>query len=97
LKIKAEFDPIEADEILRGKLEKPRTPEKLKPVAAIATTGFCSPQNEIKVTTPPLGTRYFFKKKSNALRIASAQRLFPNEGLLLFPRRRYNTALFTTR
>jgi hypothetical protein len=69
----------------------------LKPVAAIATTGFCSPQNEIKITTPQLGTRYFFKKNSTALRIASAQRLFPNEGLLLFPRRRYNTALFTTR
>ena len=57
MKIKAAFDPIQADEILRGKLEKPRTPEKLKPVAAIATTGFCSPQNKIKLTPDPVVAR----------------------------------------
>ena len=96
MKIKAAFDPIQADEILRGKLEKPHTLEKLKPVAAIATTGFCSPQNEIKVTTPPLRTRYFFKKYSTAFLATAPRVFFPNEGLLLFPRRRYNTALFTT-
>ncbi len=96
MKIKAEFDPIEANEILRGKLEKPRTPEKLKPVAAIATTGFCSPQNEIKVTTSLLGARYFFKKYSTTFLATAPRVFFPNEGLLLFPHRRYNTALFTT-
>ena len=97
MKKKAEFDPIEADEILRGKLEKPHTLEKLKPVAAIATTGFCSPQNKTKITTPQVGTRYFFKKYSTAFLATAPRVFFPNEGLLLFPRRRYNTALFTTR
>ena len=79
-----------------GNLKNHAPPEKLKPVAAIATTGFCSPQNEIKVTTPPLRTRYFFKKYSTAFLATAPRVFFPNEGLLLFPRRRYNTALFTT-
>jgi len=35
--------------------------EKLKPVAANATTGFCSPQNEIKVTWGSVDARVFFK------------------------------------
>ena len=61
----------------------------MKPVAAIATTGFCSPQNKFKISVLPPGTRLFFKKNPGLI--------FPNERFLLFPHRRYNSAFFTTR